>query len=98
MSRGAGGRARPLFDHPAGTLDRLTCISVWRRRIWMLRALAARGEQVRGALGFLHPFLSACINQSGSGLAGSGASDYGELHSVRDVYGDVILSGYKPAS
>jgi SAM-dependent methyltransferase len=78
-----------------GDLERLDITTVSRRRPWMGRIFGSLGDNARGALGFLNPLLSIATNRSTSGLDGTIASQYGPCHSARDIYGDVILSGWK---
>jgi hypothetical protein len=53
------------------------------------------GENVRGALGFMNPLLSIAVNHSRQGMDSGLAGDYGEFHTPRDVYADLILTGQK---
>ena len=69
--------------------------TVWRKNIWMHRAFARCGENVRGALGFLNPVLSCAANQACDGLKTNFFANYGPLHSSSDIYGDLIMTGVK---
>ncbi len=55
------------------------------------------GTDVRGALGWLNPMLSAALNYSREG-AFPAASQYSDLHSESDIYGDLMLAWQKDAS
>lgn len=76
-------------------LDELKLITVQRRRAWIQRGLGALGENLRGVLGGLNPFLSAAVNRSRNGIDDAFATRYAEFHQAQDVYGDVIVSGLK---
>jgi SAM-dependent methyltransferase len=77
-------------------LEVIEMITVSRRRVRLLQAYARLGENVHGAFGFLNPFLSAIVNQSCAGVNPSFIGRYGRLHSLQDIYGDLILAGIKP--
>lgn len=79
----------------ARDLEHVSVITVARRNRWLGRAFASLGESVRGALGFMNPILSAGLNTIKAGIDDSFQVSYGPLHSARDVYGDLILSGRK---
>lgn len=67
------------------------------RRTGLISSLYCRlGSGLRGALGFLNPILSAALNESGDGIL-SVLGEYGDLHSPRDIYGDLVLAWKKPA-
>ena len=55
------------------------------------------GTDIRGALGWLNPMLSAALNDSREG-AFPAASEYGDLHSESDIYGDLMLAWQKEPS
>lgn len=77
-------------------LEAIEMITVSRRRVRLLQAYARLGENIHGAFGFLNPFLSAIANQSSNGVNSSFIGRYGRLHSLQDIYGDLILAGIKP--
>lgn len=79
----------------AGDLDRIEVTTVARRNLWLARAFGRLGENVRGALGFLNPLLSAAISRTRQGIHDAFPVSYGALHQATDVYGDLILSGRK---
>ncbi|MGC2694341.1 MAG: class I SAM-dependent methyltransferase [Candidatus Angelobacter sp.] len=81
-----------------GNLSELSDIhltTVQRKRSWIPRTFGSLGENIRGALGGMNPLLSALVNRSCSGIDDSFATDYGEFHQAKDVYGDIIVSGLK---
>jgi SAM-dependent methyltransferase len=80
---------------PAHELDQVTLTTVWRKHLWMSRSFCLLGENVRGALGFVNPMLSAAMNRSRKGIDSAFAVNYGDVHTARDVYGDLIMSGRK---
>jgi SAM-dependent methyltransferase len=55
------------------------------------------GTNIRGALGCLNPVLSAALNDSQEGILPP-PSDYGELHSYRDLYGDLMMMWEKQSA
>jgi SAM-dependent methyltransferase len=83
-----------ILKHAAG-LKNVNLTTVQRSNQWLGRSFGTLGENVRGMLGFVNPLLSAAINRSSSGLTEPARANYGEVHSARDVYGDVILTGQK---
>lgn len=83
-----------ILDHAAG-LDQITLTTVSRRNQWLARGFGSLGESARGVLGFVNPLLSAAINRSSNGVKSSFEGKYGQFHSARDVYGDLILTGLK---
>jgi SAM-dependent methyltransferase len=80
---------------PARELEQVSLTTVWRKRPWMPRSFCLLGENVRGALGFVNPLLSAAVNRSKKGIDPAFAVDYGDVHTARDVYSDLIMSGRK---
>jgi len=80
---------------PARELDQVSLTTVWRKYRWMARSFSWLGENVRGALGFVNPLLSVAMNRSSKGIDAAFAVNYGEVHTARDVYGDLIMSGRK---
>jgi SAM-dependent methyltransferase len=79
----------------ANELREIKFVTVWRKNIWMHRSFARLGENARGALGFVNPFLSTLANQSCEGIKSSFAVNYGPIHSLRDIYGDLVMTGIK---
>jgi hypothetical protein len=61
----------------------------------MSRGFGMLGENVRGALGFLNPLLSAVQSRTLAGVTDAFPVRYGPMHTAQDVYGDVILTGRK---
>jgi SAM-dependent methyltransferase len=80
---------------PARELEQVSLTTVWRKHPWMSRSFCLLGENVRGALGFLNPLLSMAMNRSRKGTDSAFPVDYGDVHTARDVYGDLIMSGRK---
>lgn len=83
-----------LMDSMAKLKD-VHITTVQRRRPGVSRAFGALGENVRGLLGGLNPVLSVIGNRSCQGIDATFATQYAELHTARDVYGDLILFGAK---
>lgn len=76
-------------------LERVEMVTVSRRRLRLLQAYGRLGENMHGLFGVLNPFLSAIANQSHPGLNSSFIGRYGPLHSLQDIYGDLIVAGIK---
>jgi SAM-dependent methyltransferase len=68
--------------------------TVQRTRPWISRAFGGLGENVRGLFGALNPILSAMGNRSVEGVQPF-QTCYRELHSAKDIYGDLILTARK---
>jgi D-sedoheptulose 7-phosphate isomerase len=87
---------RRIFKAAANaTLQRAVTIS---RKTGVLAKLYRHlGTDMRGALGCLNPVLSAALNDSQEG-AFPAPSNYGDLHSERDIYGDLMLAWQKQPS
>lgn len=83
-----------ILEH-AVELEQVNLITVMRQNRWMSRSFGMLGENVRGALGFMNPLLSAAVNRSQQGMNGGFAADYGEFHTAGDIYGDLIMTGRK---
>jgi SAM-dependent methyltransferase len=77
---------------PNAALQR--AITVSRKRGLVSNLYRHLGTDVRGALGWLNPMLSAALNDSREG-AFPAASEYGDLHSESDIYGDLMLAWQK---
>jgi len=77
-------------------LREVQTVTVRRSSPRIARTFGSMSENVRGLLGGLNPLLSSIGNRSAEGIVSAGASQYGDLHSAQDVYGDVILSGIRP--
>jgi SAM-dependent methyltransferase len=65
-------------------------VTVLRKAGVALRMYRRVGIGVRGFLGCLNPILSAALNDSQEGLF-SAPSQYSDLHSKSDIYGDLVL-------
>jgi SAM-dependent methyltransferase len=83
-----------ILDHAAG-MNQVTLVTVERRHAWLSRAFGSLGENIRGVLGFMNPLLSVAINRSSQGIDELHNVNYGQFHSSRDVYGDLILTAQK---
>jgi SAM-dependent methyltransferase len=83
-----------ILDH-LGELKDIQLTTVRRTHRWVSRTFGSLGENIRGLLGGMNPLLSALVNRSSEGIDASFATDYGEFHTARDVYGDIIVSGVK---
>lgn len=86
-----------LLRH-AGELEGLKYATIWRKRVWLPKALASLGENVRGVLGFCNPLISGLVNESREGIQDGFFAQYEELQRDSDVYGDLVLQGRKPVS
>ena len=90
---------QPVFEKrilkTAGELEQVGLTTVWRKHRWMSRSFCLLGENVRGALGFINPLLSMAMNRSRKGMDTAFSVQYGDVHTARDVYGDLIMSGRK---
>ena len=84
-----------ILQPTAGFRD-MALTTVSRSNQWLGSAFGLLSENVRGALGFVNPFLSLAVNRSCKGMNDFSRVVYGEIHSARDVYGDLILTGRKP--
>jgi SAM-dependent methyltransferase len=74
------------------TLQHVVTIS---RKVGLLFGLYRRlGTNIRGMLGCLNPVLSAVLNDRHEGVYPVQGS-YGDLHSRRDIYGDLMLAWRK---
>ena len=80
---------RPL----AGVSD-VKLMTIQRTRPWISRGFGAFGENLRGLLGGLNPLFSAMGNRSIDGVQPF-ATRYGEFHSAKDIYGDLVLTAKK---
>ena len=85
-------RTRILED--ANDLEQVTVTTVARRNRWACAPWSI-GENIRGALGFMNPILSAVLNTTRPGIDDGFEISYGPVHDARDVYGDLILVGRK---
>jgi len=84
-----------LLD-PLAKLRRIGITTVQRSHPWISRTFGALGENMRGLLGGLNPVLSAFGNRSSRGIESAMATNYADLHTAKDVYGDIIVTGIKP--
>jgi SAM-dependent methyltransferase len=80
---------------PASGLHSVALHTIWRRHIWMHRTFARFGENLRGVFGFINPFLSAVANQSCDGINSAFTINYERVHSLTDIYGDIVMTGVK---
>jgi SAM-dependent methyltransferase len=90
-----------LNDRIAGNLDGAEIKEKWT--IWRCPHLASRimnrmGENARGLLGFMNPWVSRKVNHSSQGIEEEVPSFYGEVHSSSDIYGDIVLVVQKAAA
>jgi SAM-dependent methyltransferase len=85
-----------LSLHP----DNLKIWTVFRRKSFLTqlyhRLRLVMGENVNGLLGFINPFLSLLLNRHKEGLYMEFLTSYAPVHSLRDIYGDLILACHKP--
>lgn len=75
-------------------VSELKVTTIQRRRPWISRGFGTLGEGLRGLFGGLNPMLSAMGNFSVEGIQPF-ATRYGEFHSAKDVYGDLVLTAKK---
>jgi SAM-dependent methyltransferase len=80
---------------PAAGLETVSLTTVGRKHAWMHRWFAGMTQNIRGLCGFMHPVLSACVNESSIGIGHPRLTDYGSRHSVKDIYADLIMTGLK---
>jgi SAM-dependent methyltransferase len=78
---------------PADELKDFNFVTVWRKHLRLHRSYARLGKNVRGALGFLNPCISAIANESCNGVKDAFPTSFSALHSLQDVYGDLIMVG-----
>ncbi len=69
-------------------------VTIWRKRSVVARLYRHLGTDLRGLLGCFNPLLSGVVNDSREGICPT-PSDYGELHSGSDIYGDLMLAWNK---
>jgi SAM-dependent methyltransferase len=87
--------ARKRIIDAAAEADLRSLVTI-SRRTGLISSLYGRlGPGLRGVLGFLNPILSMALNDSGKGFLPV-AGHYSDLHSPRDIYGDLILACEKP--
>jgi len=84
---------RRIMRRLAGVSD-LKLMTIQRTRPWVSRGFGALGENLRGLLGGLNPLFSAMGNRSVEGVQPFDTR-YGEFHSARDIYGDLVLTAKK---
>lgn len=65
-------------------------VTIWRKTGLLSKLYRHLGIDLRGALGCLNPVLSAALNYSREGIFPP-PSDYSELHSYPDLYGDLMM-------
>jgi SAM-dependent methyltransferase len=76
--------------------DRSSIVTVSRRHSGLTKRYSALGENARGLLGFLSPFVSRAVNRHCVGYPANEHHEYCEAYTSRDVYGDAIVSARKP--
>lgn len=70
-------------------------VTAWRARRTIPTIYGRFGENVRGALGFLNPWISAIVNRSALGLKTDFFCRYGGVYRDEDLYGDAIIRARK---
>jgi SAM-dependent methyltransferase len=65
--------------------------TVWRTQPTIPIVYGKLGENIRGALGFLNPWISAAVNRSTPGLKTDFFCSYGRVYHDEDIYGDVVI-------
>jgi len=88
----------PAFEQrimrPLAGVSELYLTTIQRTRPWISRGFGALGENLRGLLGPLNPALSAIGNRSIENVHPFD-TQYGEFHSAKDIYGDLVLTAKK---
>src|SRR5262249_43957398 len=84
-----------LLD-PLAKLRRICITTVQRSHPWISRAFGALGENMTGLLDGLNPVLAALETRSSRGIESTMATNYADLHTAKDVSGDIIVTGIKP--
>jgi len=79
---------------PLAGVGELSLTTIQRTRPWISRGFGALGENLRGLLGPLNPALSAIGNRSIENVHPFD-TQYGEFHSAKDIYGDLVLTAKK---
>ena len=106
-ARATGNETRYFFQRiytPSAAQERIVkaapdaalrrAITISRKSGLVSKLYRHLGTDLRGALGWLNPMLSAVLNDSREG-AFIAASEYGDLHSESDIYGDLMLAWQK---
>jgi 2-polyprenyl-3-methyl-5-hydroxy-6-metoxy-1,4-benzoquinol methylase len=71
--------------------------TIWRRSHLSLKILSLMGENTRGLLGFVNPWISRMVNRCSRGIEETVPSAYSAVHSAADICGDVVLAVQKAA-
>ena len=78
----------------AGKVERM--VTLYRRRMaslrWIHWARANLPTALVGITGFANPFLSAIFNVHSRGFADEFYCSYGDLHSPKDIFGDLAVA------
>lgn len=82
--------AQERIIHAASDATLRRALTIWRKTGVVIKLYRHLGTHMRGALGFLNPVLSAVVNVSREGIFPP-PGEYGELHSYRDLYGDLMM-------
>jgi SAM-dependent methyltransferase len=69
--------------------------TIWRETGTTLSVFKNLGENLQGLLGFMNPWLSRMVNRCTDEIVGEVPSSYGEIHSITDIYGDVVIAAEK---
>lgn len=69
--------------------------TIWREAGVTLSVFKNLGENLQGLLGFLNPLLSRMVNRCTEEIVGEVPCSYGEIHSIRDLYADVVIAAEK---
>lgn len=86
-----------ILDAATG-LENTSLKTVWRKHMLLHRTYASFGHEARGFVGFLNPMLSVIGNRSCAGMRSGFPTRYGSQHSLKDVYGDLIMSAVKKSA
>jgi SAM-dependent methyltransferase len=69
--------------------------TVWRESGNTLRLFKILGENLQGLFGFMNPLLSRMVNRCTDDIVFEVPSSYGRIHSITDLYGDVVIAAEK---
>jgi hypothetical protein len=69
--------------------------TIWRESGTALNLFKNLGENLQGLLGFVNPWLSRMVNRCTDEIVFEVPSSYGRIHSITDLYGDVVIAAEK---
>ena len=89
----AACEARLLTD--SKQLENVSLITAYRRFPFLAHLWGCLGQDLRGILGFLNPWLSAVVNRSCEGFCDKAGARYGPLFQEGDVVGNLMIAATK---